>query len=468
MIAMLACLVLCSCRSIEPARSSGLVPAATSVAVADDPTEEAEDPFGSDETSETDEMSPPDDAREAEATTDTAEEPEASDDAGDAPESSDEAPPTKPTVITPAPVPALVPQVSHGNQVRLINPGPNPASNRAIDRTKCRVPVVPLPPQGAPIPQGIVTPWRPPGISGPWPADEYIWDGGEKYPVIVDANLNIKGLALEDTLVHYDTIDGRTVVEPSNRVVIYAPRFGAVRQVTSPMGSHQDQGLVQADKPTGPIQYEEGQLAGTALQPVQPVGEIGTKLVSIERGRQLPLQPFSRLRPATMQDHLLPFEDVAVIRNGIITQSEQAEVHRGVQAAITWTTDQAVQAILDKQFAAVEIGDQRAQVTFTVNTPNHPRLRVIKLASTSMARPGDYVDFTIRYDNIGDQTIGNVTLVDNLTTRLEFVDGTAESSLAADFFTNPNDGDSLLLRWEFVNPLAAGEGGIVRFRCRVR
>ena len=75
--------------------------------------------------------------------------------------------------------------------------------------------------------------------------------------MIVDENLDIKGLALEDTVVHYDTIDGRTIVEPSNRVVIYSPRFGAVRQVTSAMGSHQDIGLVQADRPIAPNETEE-------------------------------------------------------------------------------------------------------------------------------------------------------------------------------------------------------------------
>ena len=127
-----------------------------------------------------------------------------------------------------------------------------------------------------------------------------------------------------------------------------------------------------------------------------------------------------------------------------------------------------MQVILDGQSAAVETGDQRAQATFTVDTPNHPRLRVIKLASTTMARPGEFVDFTIRFDNIGDQKIGNVTLVDNLTTRLEYVEGTAESSLAADFSTSPNQGDSLLLRWEFVDPVGAGERGRHPFPCRVR
>jgi len=370
-------------------------------------------------------------------------------------------------VVGDSSTPSSAPPANRSGEVRSRAPGVNAMIRNAIDSAG-PVPIIPLGPVGAPIPQGIVTPWRPPGIAGPWPADEYLWDGGEKYPVVVDSNLEIKGLALEDTIAHYDTIDGRTVVEPSNRVVIYSPRFGAVREVTAALASQQEQGLVQADKPVGPVQYEEDQLASTALQPVQPVGEIGTKLVSIEKGNQLVIRASSRLRPATMEDHLLPFEDFAIVRSGIFAQSEQTEVHERVEAAIAWTADQAAQVIIDGQKAAVETGDQRAQATFTIDTPNHPRLRLIKLASTMMARPGEFVDFTIRFDNIGDQKIGNVTLVDNLTTRLEYVEGSAQASLAADFSASLNEGDSVLLRWDFADPVAAGAGGIVRFRCKVR
>jgi uncharacterized repeat protein (TIGR01451 family) len=93
---------------------------------------------------------------------------------------------------------------------------------------------------------------------------------------------------------------------------------------------------------------------------------------------------------------------------------------------------------------------------------------VIKVASTNVALPGEIVDFTIRFDNIGDQKIGNVTLIDNLTTRLEYVEGTAQASRKAEFFTEVNEQDSLVLRWEFAEPLGPGEGGLVRFHCRVR
>ena len=113
-------------------------------------------------------------------------------------------------------------------------------------------------------------------------------------------------------------------------------------------------------------------------------------------------------------------------------------------------------------------GDQRAQATFAVDEPDHPSLRVIKVASTKAARPGDTVDFTIRFDNLGDQELKRVVLVDNLTTRLEYVPGSAQSSRAAEFSTQVNEGDSLVLRWEFTEPLPVGAGGLVRFHCRVR
>ena len=76
--------------------------------------------------------------------------------------------------------------------------------------------------------------WSPPGIRQPWPEDEYLCDGGDQgKPVGINAKKQILGLKMEDTVAHYDTLDGRTVVEPSNEVCLYSPRFGAVRQVVS-------------------------------------------------------------------------------------------------------------------------------------------------------------------------------------------------------------------------------------------
>ncbi len=130
---------------------------------------------------------------------------------------------------------------------------------------------------------------------------------------------------------------------------------------------------MQIEQPISPAQHEEEQTAGTALQPVQPVGEIGTKLVSIERLHQGESVVSSVLRPMELANRLMPFEDFEIVRTGMITQSEKARLAESVQAAISWSHDKAVQVVIDKRMATVETGDQRAQATYTVDVPNHPR-----------------------------------------------------------------------------------------------
>ena len=66
---------------------------------------------------------------------------------------------------------------------------------------------------------------------------------------------------------------------------------------------------------------------------------------------------------------------------------------------------------------------------------------MVKVASTPFAKPGEEVDFTIRFDNIGNQPIGNVTILDSLSTRLEYVPQSAQCSVEAKFSTQPNEGE---------------------------
>jgi uncharacterized repeat protein (TIGR01451 family) len=92
----------------------------------------------------------------------------------------------------------------------------------------------------------------------------------------------------------------------------------------------------------------------------------------------------------------------------------------------------------------------------------------LKLASSGEGLPGEEIEFTLRFDNIGDQVIGNVTIADNLTTRLEYMPGSAKSSVNADFITEQNDVGSLVLRWEIKDPVKPGAGGVLRFKVKVR
>jgi uncharacterized repeat protein (TIGR01451 family) len=124
--------------------------------------------------------------------------------------------------------------------------------------------------------------------------------------------------------------------------------------------------------------------------------------------------------------------------------------------------------VLNNKQAVAAVGVKQPGIVYENGEPSSPRLRLIKCASTNHAEPGEEVEFTLRFDNIGDQTIGNVTIVDNLATRLEYVEQSAKSSVATGFSAVPNGEGSTVLRWEIKDPVKAGEGGILQFTCRVR
>jgi uncharacterized repeat protein (TIGR01451 family) len=136
--------------------------------------------------------------------------------------------------------------------------------------------------------------------------------------------------------------------------------------------------------------------------------------------------------------------------------------------AITWTGDQAPQVLFGTKAAQAQVGIRQPEIIYQTNGPESPRLRLIKLASTGHALSGEEVEFTLRFDNVGDQLIGNVTIVDNLATRLEYVPDSARSTIDAQFSTAPNTGGSTVLRWEITPPIEPGQGGILQFRARVR
>lgn len=323
---------------------------------------------------------------------------------------------------------------------------------------------------GLPLPYQVAGPWSPPGLETPWPAQEYLRDGGDRGPPVdVAPDWEVKGLDLEDTVVHYDALDGRTLVEPSNRVHIYAPRFGSVRTVTRIVESEQVNQPIGVARKEGLARNDELTIPASSLQRYQARGDIGTKILSAYRTRQGDGALSNTLAANGFQDAFLPFEDLSVIRCGAHQNADKARLAEGVQAAIVWSHDQSVQVFLESQAAVAVSQNQRTEEVFTVkDLRNNPKLRLIKVASTQTALPGEFIDFTLRFDNVGDQPLGNIVLIDNLTTRLEYVPDSAQSSVKSEFQVQANQGESLILRWEISDPLQPGEGGIVRFRCRVR
>ena len=325
--------------------------------------------------------------------------------------------------------------------------------------------------QGVPLPYTPGGPWAPPGISQPWPKDEYLRDGGDNAsPAAVGSQWEVTGLEQEDCVGHFDTLDGRTLVEASNRVYIYSPRFGAVRKVVSLVSNDQLSRAADVHLPTQPAGPTSAQPVASSKQHVQADRQVGARLAGMFRTRwgDGVMSTTNKAREFE-QDSFKPYENVRAIRAGIVDEAEMAHLARGATAATAWTSRQAVQVILDDRAASVVRSNQGLQSFFTANEPpGDPKLRIIKVADKQFAEPGEEVAFTIRFDNVGNQVIGNVTIVDNLTTRLEYVPGSGQCSLDAQFSTEPNAGDSLVIRCEIADPLEPGAGGVIRFRCVVR
>lgn len=312
--------------------------------------------------------------------------------------------------------------------------------------------------------------WRPPGIGCPWPPQEYLCDGGDQGAgVTVSPEWQLAGVDPQDTVAHYDALDGRTLVEASNKVCIYAPRFGAVRTVSG-LGVNETSVLpTGVVRPEFLVQQGEYEQAATSLQRSQAKIDLGTRLPSAYQARQGDGAVSTNLHAEAFQDAFLPYANLRVLRDGTMDQKEKARLAELTRAAAVWHNEQQVRVILDGM-AAVELAlDRQAEAIYTVrDLRKNPKLRLIKIASTDHAAVGEEVEFTIRFDNVGDQPIGNIVIVDSLVTRLEYVPDSAQASRDAVFSVQGVDNESLLLRWEFSEPLKPGEGGLIHFKCRVR
>jgi uncharacterized repeat protein (TIGR01451 family) len=209
--------------------------------------------------------------------------------------------------------------------------------------------------------------------------------------------------------------------------------------------------------------------SSTALQQLQPKQDSAALRLNILRDQTRGVTADNTTHLLGVRHQFKPFENLQLIRYGDFSNSEGGRLLLGMEAAKVWEDDLAVQAIVDG-VQAVIVNDvaKMQEVSGLEYDGKNPTLRVVKVASKITAQVDEIVDFTIRFDNLSRKTIGNVTIIDHLTPRLEYVPDSAECSLTADFVTDDNPGESLVLRWEIQDPIPAGKGGIIRFQCRVR
>jgi uncharacterized repeat protein (TIGR01451 family) len=350
--------------------------------------------------------------------------------------------------------------------------GPAAPQSGAVVQEATSVEAAPGMEQGVPMPYSPRGPWAPPGIRQPWPADEYLRDGGDEgLPAMVSARHELGGVEPEDTVAVYQTPDGETRVEPSNEVFLYAPRFGAVRQVVSLMSNEDRNRANSIHAPVGLRAPETREIAANTKQNVQLGDQTAARPPVALRTRQGDGAMSGVIGPHGFQNAFRPYENLSIIRLGAYEEAEMAFLARGAKAAIAWEHTEAVQVCLGARGAMAAVKFDEAMSVYTVSQPpGRPKLQLVKVASTAFAEPGDVIDFTIRFDNLGNEPLDHVVIVDSLSPRLEYVSDpkSTQCSVEARFSTVPNRAGSLVVRCTLDQPLQPGQGGILRFQCRVR
>lgn len=297
---------------------------------------------------------------------------------------------------------------------------------------------------------------------------EYVYDGGDRPPqAMLRDDLSIVGLDSEDTVMRYETTNGQVQVQAGCRVPIYAPRFASTRKIAS-IGLSDHVVATQAAL----LDQRPGGMKET-LPPTKvadrrgPQGENAVKVLEAYRERNRGV-PVAKILPAVpISDAFKPYEDLQLIRSGRFIDTQLVLLKKGTAAAKAWSSIDQLEVIIDNQMANLIVESTQPAELYNYELGGN-RVRLCKIASHQVAEPGDIIDFTIRFDNTGDQPITNILVQDSLAPRLEYVEDSQKSSLKTEFTSEPNDVGSATLSWKVLEPVKPGEGGFLRFQVKVR
>ena len=297
---------------------------------------------------------------------------------------------------------------------------------------------------------------------------EYIFDGGDHDPQVrLKSDLTQVGLDPEDTVIQYETVDGETNVESGCRVAIYAPRFASVRKRQSTRENELSMRAQATLRPNGPGTIRDQLPPAKVSQPIKVRNSDNVRIAEGLRDRRRPAPAEMVLPMGTISDTAKPVEDMGLIPFFDLKTTDPALLARSAAAARAWSNVDELHVLVDG-VEAIEASGTKNAADVTIYEHKGARIRLCKVASDQMANPGDVISFTIRFDNVGEQPLKSLVITDSLAPRLEYVESSQKSSLEANFSTTPNSAGSVVLRWELENGIKPGEGGLVRFSCKVR
>ena len=310
-----------------------------------------------------------------------------------------------------------------------------------------------------------------PPVNNPSPqqmADEYLFDGGDRKQKFSQNQLGEQGLNSEDTVASYTDSTGKVQIKESNRVGIYAPKFGAVSSISDPvvhenidkvLAAHEQLKIAGLENKMNSIIGEKNTQTGIGIADNGPSGiEHLTETVSVAQkkitDRHTKFQNVGQSRlnfnPEQSKQTSVPTTALKILAAQLFTRSQNPIiVASGSEASeiYTWFNEQ--------------------EYVGTEERKKPGNLKISKMADRIQALPGDTITFTIEFENTGDLPISNVRVIDNLTPRLQFIEGSATCNLEGNLDIADNGEGSLILRWVMAKPMAGKTKGVVSFKARV-
>jgi uncharacterized repeat protein (TIGR01451 family) len=257
-------------------------------------------------------------------------------------------------------------------------------------------------------------------ILGPKPTPEECFpNGGDGGPRIgIGPDGRIGNLDVTDVAAEY-TRGTKREATVSNVVCLCAPRFVARRVDTTPGGL-------------------SGQFA--AQDAIQVVSR------SVFRQRAAAEELMVRVRTLGLESRARPAAFVQIVALDILAGDHKA------QAVSATSGLQVVSAVVQPD----EIGSTaRLALTKSVDPPGP-------------YKSGDVVTVTLKYSNFTGQPVTDLVISDNLSPRLEFVEGSAEASRPSNITTAANEAGSQVVRFDIPGPIPSGGSGVAVFKVKVR
>ena len=302
--------------------------------------------------------------------------------------------------------------------------------------------------------------------------DEYIFDGGDRNAPAGFVAGQRSGFDSEDTVAKYTDHTGSGRTSPSNRVAVYAPRFGSVRTV---------QGLQEGTKVDKAVGARDTQGIGNiktgnaAQENVHDTILSGLESRSRVDGMESST-PAMQARRADSPEQNRKIDEGHEGRH--YSSSNSMQRHEGfvlqqqIQNAMAWTRDQYPVLTASTTNASLIKATFKVQQTVGVEDERKTKgnIHVVKLADHEMAQSGDTITFTIRFENTGDFDVYDVSIVDNLTPRLDYVAGTAkiDGEHPGEVIVEDNGEGSSILTFNLDRELKGHDRGEITFEARVR